>query len=106
MLIRTQMDLGPFTFLGTDKLIQLTERDKALLKRQVEAAIKLTRKEGTERVANQEGTYALGRVVGLGTVTGRMETRRRRRARERPRSRRRAESRVRPGLSSRPLRPP
>jgi uncharacterized repeat protein (TIGR01451 family) len=75
MLLRTQMNLGPADFLGTDKLIQLTELDKAKLKRQIELAIRLSSKQGAEGLDTLEGTKAVGRVVGLGTVVGKMETR-------------------------------
>lgn len=75
LLRATLMDLGPARFLGTANMVQLTERDKALLKRQMELALRLYRREGVNGLENLHNTTAVGRVEGLGTVTGRLEAR-------------------------------
>jgi uncharacterized repeat protein (TIGR01451 family) len=75
VLRAVEMLLGPAEFIGTEKVLTLTEVEKVRLIRQVELALALSQPIGTKRVVDSQTTQVVGVATGIGQVIGRLETR-------------------------------
>jgi uncharacterized repeat protein (TIGR01451 family) len=70
------VDLGYGEMLATDKFVQLNEAVRARLARQVDLAIRLSRRQGAEAVQDKDvGLRIIGRADGMGVVSATAELR-------------------------------
>ncbi len=74
-LHRVEMELGPASFLGSEKMITLSEQQRLQLRRQVQLAREFSKLVGPNNATGREyEVRAIGSMAGVGQVSGSLET--------------------------------
>lgn len=74
-LCGVDMNLGPFTNIGTDQMRLVDLQTKSRMKKQIDLGILLSTQSKTSSATGKEGLWIIGMCENLGQVTGSLETR-------------------------------